>query len=385
MKGNGLAVQSFDNDLRMTLKTDESRWFYNKELGIMVHLTNDKSKPELKIMMSQRLTTDKVKNMYMALRALARTYNLSPTVRIFGKHLEPKDFTAAAANISESNAFGSTKTSYHPTIEAKVVVRHTKPVAEEKPGARSRNIEQIFIDNNKGERFQFKVPYLAAARAMARHVSDGGNPYDEKGLMITDMAEERQSLRRALSYARKNNIMDGLDEEIGLALGRIDEIDHALKKFYRRGGDLENPVKQDIEVSESSKTKFVVHQFDESLMPALVAIEKQRKRVGETLAARLSVDTFEKKVAEFDGTMLPETVDDMLDVNGSFLRRSGLKESYDLVMVRSHRLAETHMQRVNAALKLAKSKQMVPDDKSTLSLHEEAINSILGRINRTSA
>jgi hypothetical protein len=129
----------------------------------------------------------------------------------------------------------------------------------------------------------------------------------------------------------------------------------------------------------------MVQQFEESLMPALAAIERQRKRVAETLAARNSVDTFEKRVAEFDGILLPETVEDMMDDSDAFLSRSGLKESYDLVMVRAHRLAESHMRRVDAAIKLAKAKQMVPDDKSMLSLHEEAINSILSRINKADA
>jgi hypothetical protein len=159
---------------------------------------------------------------------MAKNYNLLPTVRIFGKHLEPKDFESfvASSTVSES-AFGSTKTSYHVQPQAKVVLRHSKPVAEEKPGSRSRNIKQIYIDNNQGERFKFDVPYLTAARAMARHVSDGGAPYDEKGRVIYDMAVERQDLRKLVSYARKNELMDGLDEELGLALGRVDEIDRA--------------------------------------------------------------------------------------------------------------------------------------------------------------
>lgn len=381
MKGNGLAVQSFDDELRPTIKSQEARWFYNKDLGIMIHLTDNKSKPELKIMMSQGLDTTNIKDMYMSLRAIAKNYNLLPTVRIFGKHLEPKDFSSVAASLSESS-YGSTKTSYHPTISAKVVLRHTKPVIDEKPGARSRNIKQIFIDNKDGERFKFDVPYLTGARAMARHMSDGGNPYDEKGRTIMDMAKERHDLRKMISYAKKKLMMDGLDEEIGLALGRIDEIGHTLKRFHRMGGELENTMPS-VDISEQSKIKFTVQEYDESLTPALKAIEKQRRRVRETLAARHAIDVFEHAVARFSGKLKKETVVDILENKSdveTFLTRAGLNESYDLIMVRKHHLAESHIRRVDAAVKFAKSKESVPDDQSKPSLQEDAFNSILFRI-----
>lgn len=382
MKGNGLSVQCFDDELRPTIKSQEARWFYNKSLGIMLHITDNKSKPELKIMMSQGLDSANLKDMYMSLRAIAKNYNLLPTVRIFGKHLEPKDFSSVAASLTESS-YGSTKTSYHPTITARVILRHTKPVNEEKPGARSRNIKQIFIDNKDGERFKFDIPYLTGARAMARHVSDGGNPYDEKGTIIMDMAQERQDLRKMISYAKKKLMIDGLDEEIGLALGRIDEIGRTLKRFHRTGGELENTMPS-VDISEQSKIKFTVQEYDEDLTPALKAVEKQRRRVKETLAARHSIDVFEHAVAKFDGRLKSENILDLLenDDNMSFLSQAGLKESYNLIMVRKHHLAEFHMSRVNEAIKLAKSKQRVPNDKSKPSLQEDAFNSILFRISK---
>jgi len=382
MKGNGLNVQTFLATLRPTLNVQDARWFYAKDLGIMVHLTDDKTKPELKIMLSQGLDTAKIKDMYMSLREMAKNYNLLPTVRIFGKHLEPKDFESfvASSTVAES-AFGSTRTSYHPQPQAKVVLRHSKPVAEEKPGSRSRNIKQIYIDNNQGERFKFDVPYLTAARAMARHVSDGGAPYDEKGRVIYDMAVERQDLRKLVSYARKNELMDGLDEELGLALGRVDEIDRALKRFHRVGGEIANTVPK-VEATESSKIKFTVQQFDETLLPGLRAVEQQRLRVAETLRARFNLGEFEKKVAKYDGSEQKLAFEPLSEIDDTteFLLKAGLKESYDLVMVRSHHLAETHMQRMEQAVKLAKTKLAVPDDKFKMSLHEEAMQSILGKL-----
>lgn len=387
MRGSGLEIQTFNQALSPTVNATSARWFYSPSNGLMVHLTDDKTKPELKIMMSQGLDTSSIKDMYMSLRQLAKNYNLLPSVRIFGKHLEPKDFQAQAASTQMSeSAFGTTKTSYHPMPSAKVVLRHSKSVTEEKPGARSRNIKQIYIDNNQGERFKFDVPYLTAARAMARHVSDGGAPYDEKGRQIYDMAVERQELRRAISFARKMDLMDGLDEEMGLALGRIDEIDHSLKRFHRHGGEIENYHTKAIELPEATRIKFTINQFDESLLPGLEAIERQRNRVAETLSAVAAIDVFERAVAHWDGMTKRVVLDEDIFAEKSqldqFLDRSGLNDSYQLVMARRHHLAETHHRRMDAAIKLAKTKEQVPDNKYPMSLQEEAEYHFLSRINR---
>jgi hypothetical protein len=104
--------------------------------------------------------------------------------------------------------------------------------------------------------------------------------------------------------------------------------------------------------------------------------------VKETLAARHSVDMFESAVAKYDGTMKKLKFDyfEKLDPKEKFLRESGLKASYDLVMVRAHHLAETHMRRMDSAIQLAKAKFTVPNDRSKPSLQEDAFNSILSKI-----
>ena len=61
-------------------------------------------------------------------------------------------------NMSESSMYGSTKTSYRKLENTLLRIRHNKAVDENQRGARSRNINALFIENESGERF--KYPFI---------------------------------------------------------------------------------------------------------------------------------------------------------------------------------------------------------------------------------
>jgi F0F1-type ATP synthase delta subunit len=89
-----------------------------------------------------------------------------------------------------------------------MIIRHTKSVEEGVPGARSRNIKAIFIENNQGERFRFPYNYLNGARAMQMHVAKGGNPYDAVGEAIVNTVEDIAKMRKFTQYAQRNKMID---------------------------------------------------------------------------------------------------------------------------------------------------------------------------------
>ena len=59
---------------------------------------------------------------------------------------------------------------------------------------RSRNIQKIFIEHNE----ERSVPKnLAGARAMARHINNGGKMHDTVGESIVTMTQELKTLRES--------------------------------------------------------------------------------------------------------------------------------------------------------------------------------------------
>ncbi len=88
---------------------------------------------------------------------------------------------------------GTSKSSYNPQRnKTRLVIRHSKKIAE--GDQRFRNISAIFVENASGERFKLQFKNIAGARAMARHVSEGGTPYDGFGLHITETVQNINTL-----------------------------------------------------------------------------------------------------------------------------------------------------------------------------------------------
>ena len=117
-----------------------------------------------------------------------------------------------------SSLWGTSQSSYQRvgSKQARLVVRHSQPVDEDKFAARSRHINKIFIENADGERIRFPTNYLQGARAMTRHVSMGGNFNDAIGEHIQHISEEFAVLRKF-----KNNAGRKLGEQAMGVIGLV--------------------------------------------------------------------------------------------------------------------------------------------------------------------
>ena len=117
----------------------------------------------------------------------------------------------AGITVAESLT-GTKKSSYENLDKTRLIIRHAKAVDESVPGARSRQINSLYIENEQGERFKYPVKHLAGARAMARHVANGGVPHDDFGKHIISMSEQIAQLN---SFARYAANKDQLNNSVG--------------------------------------------------------------------------------------------------------------------------------------------------------------------------
>jgi len=110
--------------------------------------------------------------------------------------------------------YGNRKVSYSDQPKkTKLVIRHSRPLEEGE--ARYRNIDAIFIETDQGERFRVPSRSLMHGKMLARHVAEGGTPYDAFGQHITEMVSELATLSRFLRASRSralNEQANGLVE-----------------------------------------------------------------------------------------------------------------------------------------------------------------------------
>lgn len=178
-----------------------------------------------------------------SLRQFARRngFDNFDTREIDKDNLEKRDYSYLAKNtgeikMAESRLYGTNRTSWQDIGTAKIVIKHSQPINIDLPQGRSLNIESIYIENAEGERFKF-AGSLGAARAMARHVSEGGNTYDDIGKHIYNLSEELGKLRHFKNYVQRHApVSEAFDDLTTRVLDRIENIKTELHNIKTQTG-----------------------------------------------------------------------------------------------------------------------------------------------------
>lgn len=181
---------------------------------------------------------------------------------------------AGDEQMNESTMYGTSRTSFQNIGNARISIKHTQPVDQANPTDRTRHVEAVYIESDAGERFKYPFKHLTGARAMARHVSEGGTPYDDFGSHIVSMSEELSKLRKFKTYVGRSSVMaEGLVGYMDAISERMDTIRKSLKglqreTFYKETFEgFEKPVVEDVpsDVAENWIDQLTIRQFNEEL------------------------------------------------------------------------------------------------------------------------
>ena len=240
------------------------------------------------------------------MRQFAKRHMMNFDVRNIGKNqLDKRDYEAITKNSSQyttdeitmesvSKLFGSTKTSYQTVESARIIIKHRSAVDEDKAGSRSRQIQSVYIENSAKERFKFPFKYLPGARAMARHISAGGNPHDELGKHIIESVKEMYDLKNFVGKLKRADgfVHEDAKEVIHDAKKRYQGLKSTILTLgktngYKNYAENFQPTEAEFDESEieSLKTKLV-RQVDQSdLTDVLPSVIKAQRKVKEDASA----------------------------------------------------------------------------------------------------
>ena len=205
--------------------------------------------------------------------AKSRLLNFQPMDPVKGQ-IQKRDYFKDTP-MSESALYGSTRSSYQKLENTKLIIRHSKRIEEESPNSRTRNIDAVFVESENGERFRYPFVHLAGARAMQRHCSNGGSPYDDFGQYIVGLSENIYNLRRFNHLVNRTAFLENT-EVSGIAEAAKNKsinLKKTLESIQKQRGYLavkENFIafekkEVDEEMLEDLKNRFTLHQFNEEL------------------------------------------------------------------------------------------------------------------------
>ena len=262
-------------------------------------------------------------NFLIGLRKFAKQNLLKFDVRDINKsNLDLRDikqqskadstYTDQDVQVTESRMFGTSRSSYQEMGPVRIIVRHSDNVSDDKRGDRSRKIESIFIENQVGERRLLDTKNLHAARAMARHCTEGGSIDDEIGCSIMEMAKEMGAMAHFVRTAKTRQFEDAETGQMAdAAVQRYGQLKQKLRHIGgRRGYDSykmeyqpNEYTEEDIDV-DALRERFVKKVYDDRFNDALPyvykAFKEQQQRMHtpmgeefENWANELAEDSFE--------------------------------------------------------------------------------------------
>ena len=198
-------------------------------------------------------------------------------------NLDKRDYHYLAKKesvMNESSYSGSKYMSFRPLEKTKLIIRHRKdrgPVDESIPGARSRNIEALFIENADGERFKYPFVHKVGAECMQRHVANGGAPHDPLGQQIVEMSSDIAKLKAFKHYVQKEDLMNNdTNHIVDRANQRLESLKQSMHKLSKQhhyeawknqasvGTGKSQPLIDEITMEEY-KDKFTVKNFKEDI------------------------------------------------------------------------------------------------------------------------
>jgi hypothetical protein len=283
IRGRYPSVTVGDQDATITNMPKEGRFFefdFAKDKKVSISLDED----GLKVMYSQQLFDEAdaslKSNWYgflKELRQFAKKRMLRFDTRDITKNSLDKrdyDYLSTEKQMSESKLYGTSRTSFQDIGSAKMIVKHSGPINHEQPAGRTRDIAGIYIESENGERFKYPMKHLNGARAMARHVAEGGTPYDDFGKHIIGLSEELSKLRKFKTYMNRSSVMaESLAGYLDVVNERIEAVKktaHALQSVshYKEAFEnFETTVLEEVpeDVSNSWIDELTIKQFNEEL------------------------------------------------------------------------------------------------------------------------
>lgn len=246
------------------------------------------------------------------------TFELAPKDRL-GDHMAKREEAKKELN---EGYYPINKTSSYsdnvPTI--KIVLQHTRQIQETEQ--RFRNIAKIFLENENGERILAPTVRPGIARVYARHLAEGGLPYDDRWKHIGSLVEEYTKMAGFVRATKNNTFTESAQKLVDAGVNHYLSLRETLSKLTSNRGystyfeTFTPPLMEDDSEVANLNELFVQETLDpriENVMPILTKLQKQINEVSQIKELENWADTIISEKMDSTTKSLAVPATDMLD------------------------------------------------------------------------
>ena len=189
--------------------------------------------------------------------------------------------------------YGTRKVSYSDQPkQTRLVIKHNRTLGE--GDARFRYVESLYVETGDDQRFKLPFTNLIGGRAMARHVSEGGTPYDTFGQHISEIVKEMNILNKFVR-ASKNKQFDTAAADLAeTAVRHYQDLKAKAKRMISQRGYLDElqafdpaEITESDALAEDIRNMFIEQSLDariEAAIPVLARLSKPRDKDMQEIA-----------------------------------------------------------------------------------------------------
>jgi len=205
------------------------------------------------------------------------------------KDMAQRTYYKNKENLGESYYPMGKRGSYSDAVpNVKIIIQHTRQIGEGEQ--RYRNIDKIFVENTMGERFAVPSNKPGIAKVYARHIAEGGSPYDDRGRHITSLVEEYTKMAGFVRATKNKQFNESTTMLIQEGVNHYQALRETLGRMIGRRGynayfESWQPVLSEEITEEAGLNElFVQETIDpriESVMPILSKLYKKASEMKE--------------------------------------------------------------------------------------------------------
>ena len=202
------------------------------------------------------------------------------------KDMAQRTYNKEKENLGESYYPMGKRGSYSDAVpNVKIIIQHTRQIGEGEQ--RYRNIDKIFVENTMGERFAVPSNKPGIAKVYARHIAEGGSPYDDKGRHITSLVEEYTKMAGFVRATKNKQFNESTNMLIQEGVNHYQSLRETLSRMIGRRGyhayfEAWQPILSE-EITEETNLNelFVQETIDPRIESVMPILSKLYKKVSE--------------------------------------------------------------------------------------------------------